>query len=61
MSDFVSITEAADELGIPPKRISDLLFQRRIDPKRCVVKAGRRLLPKKMVSEIKSLLNLRAH
>jgi hypothetical protein len=53
---YVSITEAADRIGCRPRDISDLLFARKIDPKRCLIKAGRRLLPESCIAEIRELL-----
>ena len=53
---FLSISEMADKIGVRPRDVSDLLYQRKIDPKRCLIKAGRRLLPENCLAEITELL-----
>ena len=58
MADFVSISEAADRLDVPPRRISDLLYNRKIDPKQLLVKGGRRFLPERLLPQIAKLLQI---
>lgn len=58
---FYSISELADEIGCPPKMISDLFFRRVLDPSRCTIKAGRRLIPEDYVTHVKRALRQRGH
>jgi hypothetical protein len=53
---YVSITEAADKLGCRPRDISDLLYNRKYDPNRCLVKGGRRLIAETDLPRIAELL-----
>jgi hypothetical protein len=56
MADYLSISEAADRLAVKPRRISDLIYDRQIDPKQLLVKGGRRFLPERMLPQIEKLL-----
>jgi len=53
---FLSISEVADRMGCRPRDVSDLLYQRKIDPRTCLIKGGRRLLPESILPEIETLL-----
>src|SRR5262245_60079657 len=53
---FYSITELADRYGVAPKAISDLFFRRLLDPDRCIVKAGRKLIPSEYVPHVERAL-----
>jgi hypothetical protein len=44
--DYVSVSQAARELGAKPKSISDLLYQRELQDELCPIIAGRRLIPR---------------
>jgi hypothetical protein len=54
---YVSISEAADRLDVPPRRISDLIYNRKIDPKQLIVKGGRLFLPEQLLPQIAKLLH----
>ena len=60
MGDFLNVSEAARaieaELGVvvPPRVISDLLYQRRIP--QCTLVGGRRLIPVDMLPHIRDVL-----
>jgi len=51
-SDFLSVSEAADELTrilgqpVPPRRISDLFYLRELRDDLCPVIGGRRIIPR---------------
>lgn len=52
MPTLFSITEVADKIGCRPRDISDLFYQRKLDAKRCPLKAGRRLIASDYVPTI---------
>ncbi len=54
---YLSISEVAEYFGCRPRDVSDLLYQRRYDPKNCLIKGGRRLLPEDCLPEIAGLLH----
>ncbi|HEY2414152.1 MAG TPA: hypothetical protein VGI40_18045 [Pirellulaceae bacterium] len=58
MADYISISEAADRLDVPPRRISDLIYNRKIDPKKLLVKGGRRFLPEQLLPLVARLLDI---
>jgi len=60
MADYVSISEAADRLQVAPRKISDLLYNRRIDHRQLLVKGGRRFLPERLLPQIALLLKRKA-
>ncbi len=50
--DYLSVSDAARELGAKPKHISDLLYQRELRDDLCPIVAGRRLIPRRYLPEI---------
>jgi hypothetical protein len=42
---FLTVSEAARRLGVRPRDISDLFYQRRLSDELCPVASGRRLIP----------------
>ena len=50
--DYLSVSDAARELGAKPKHISDLLYQRELRDDLCPIVAGRRLIPRGYLPEI---------
>ena len=50
--DYLSVSDAARELGVKPKHISDLLYQRELRDDLCPIVAGRRLIPRGYLPEI---------
>jgi len=44
--DYLSVSDAARELGAKPKQISDLLYQRELRDDICPIVGGRRLIPR---------------
>jgi hypothetical protein len=59
----VTVSEAAtaveSEYGIkpcPPRAITDLIYERRIDVDKCPLQSGRRLIPRDMLPTIADLL-----
>ena len=52
----ISISRLARELGIPPRKISDLFYARKLDDTRCPIIDGRRVIPVDYVPEIKRVL-----
>ena len=53
---FYSITELADKFGCSPNCISQLFWKRVVDPERCTIKAGRKLIPENYVSQVERAL-----
>jgi hypothetical protein len=45
MSDYLSVSEAADKIGVKPRDISGAIYDRKLDADRCPIVAGRRLIP----------------
>ncbi len=45
MTDCLSVSDAARHLGVRPRDISDLFYQRRLSDEVCPVVGGRRLIP----------------
>jgi hypothetical protein len=43
--DYLSVSDAARQLGVQPRQISDLFYQRRLNDDACPVVGGRRLIP----------------
>ncbi len=53
---YLSVSEAARELGAKPKHISDLLYQRELRDDLCPVVGGRRLIPHAYLPKVYELL-----
>jgi hypothetical protein len=53
---FLSVGEAADEIGVKPRMISDLFYARQLSAERCPIVAGRRLIPRDYLPEIAAVL-----
>jgi hypothetical protein len=53
---YLSITQAAVELGIKPRIISDLLYARALDLNRCPVFAGRRVIEMSYLPALRRVL-----
>lgn len=45
MSDYLSVGQAADRLGVPPRAITSAFYDRKLDTDRCPLMAGRRMIP----------------
>ena len=45
MSDFLTVSEVMWRLGIRPRDVSDLFYQRRLDDLECPIIGGRRFIP----------------
>lgn len=43
---FLSVGEAADAINVPPRAISNALYDRKLDVARCPLCAGRRPIPR---------------
>jgi hypothetical protein len=54
-----TVSEVARRLGVRPREISDLFYQRRLSDERCPVVGGRRLIPPDYVPTIASALQAR--
>jgi hypothetical protein len=53
---FLVVSEVARQLGVPPREISDLFYQRKLDDARCPIMGGRRLIPGDYVPAIEAAL-----
>lgn len=54
-----SISDIARLVGLPPRLLSDLFYQRVLDDARCPIVAGRRIIPEDYVPEIVKVLRER--
>lgn len=59
MCAFVSLSSAAESLGVPPKVLSDMIWLQLINPKRCKRVGFRRFIPVDYLPEIRELLIVR--
>ena len=57
--DYLSVSEAARMLGVAPKVLSDLLYQRVLSIEVCPLVAGRRLIPRDYLSTVREILRTR--
>ena len=53
---LISISQAAEELRVPPRAISDLFWQGQLDRNCCPVVAGRRVIPRDYLPAIRAVL-----
>ena len=53
---YLGIGEIAAQLGVSPRLVSDVLYQRRVDLTGCLLVAGRRLVPTALVPQIADAL-----
>ena len=51
-----AVSDVARRLGVAPRVISDLFYQRVLDDSACPVVCGRRIIPEAYVSEIERVL-----
>jgi hypothetical protein len=56
MADDLSLSDVARELGVPPKFLADLFYRGRLDAGRCGTFAGRKVIPRSYVTEIRRVL-----
>jgi hypothetical protein len=54
-----TVSEVARRLGVRPREISDLFYQRRLSDESCPIVGGRRLIPPDYVPTIASALQAR--
>ena len=54
-----AVSDVARRLGVPPRVISDLFYQRALDDGVCPVVCGRRVIPEEYVPEIEKVLRER--
>ena len=54
-----TVSEVARRLGVRPREISDLFYQRRLSDERCPIVGGRRLIPPDYVPTISTALKAR--
>jgi hypothetical protein len=53
---YISVGEAADELSVRPRLLSDMFYGRQLNTERCPVVAGRRLIPRDYLPEIAEVI-----
>jgi hypothetical protein len=53
---FLSVGEVAEEINVPPRVITNALYDRKLDVSRCPIVAGRRLIPRDYLPEIARIL-----
>ena len=56
---YVSVSEVARRIGVPPRAISDLFYGRELRDDLCPIIGGRRLIPEDYVDEIVAVLHRR--
>lgn len=56
MATVVSVGDVARQYGVSPHLVSNLFWQRHLNPDRCPVVAGRRLIPADYIDEIGRVL-----
>lgn len=54
--DFVTVSEAAEQVGVLPRRLSDLFYQRKLCQKTCPVVGRARIIPASYLERIKAVL-----
>lgn len=59
MTHLLSVSDAARELNVRPRDISDLFYQRVLDDERCPVLSHRRVIPRDYLPDIQQALRLR--
>ena len=60
MAGIISVSDLARRLGVPPRRISDLFYQRVLRDEICPIVGGRRLIPETYVEEVGRALRHKA-
>jgi hypothetical protein len=55
-TDFLSVGEVTEMLGLPPRTVTNALYDRRLDAAQCPIVGGRRLIPTGYVPEIRRIL-----
>jgi hypothetical protein len=50
------VSEVAEQLGANPRDISTAFYCRKLDPTRCQIVGGRRLIPESYIGEIARVL-----
>jgi hypothetical protein len=53
---YLSVSEAAREIGARPKDISDLFYRRQLRDDLCPIVAGRRLIPAEYLTIVRMVL-----
>lgn len=56
MANFLTVSDVARKLGIRPRDLSDLFYQRRLDDEECPVIGGRRLIPSSYLPFIRATI-----
>jgi hypothetical protein len=56
MVEYLVVSDVARRLGVRPRDISDLFYQRRLNDDLCPIVGGRRLIPVDYVSVIQNAL-----
>lgn len=56
MKQQLTASDVARRLGVPPRRISDLFYQRKLDDNAFPIVEGRRRIPESMVPKIRAAL-----
>jgi hypothetical protein len=56
MSEFLSVSEAARQLGVRPRDISDLCYQRRLTDSQAPMIAGRRVIRQRCLGAVRHAL-----
>jgi hypothetical protein len=59
MSKYLFVSDVARFLGVRPRDVSDLFYQRRLSDEQCPVVGGRRLIPREFVPTIADALRAR--
>lgn len=63
---YLTVSEAANvleheyQLACAPRLLSDLLYTRRLDVRRCPIQCGRRMVPRDYLPAIAKMLRMKA-
>lgn len=61
MPDFISTSDLARQLGVAPRCISDLFYQRKVDDSLAPIVAGRRVIRTPLIPAIEEQLRKAGH
>lgn len=56
---YLTVGEAAAELGCAPKLLTDMIYRRIVDTRRCPLSGGRRQIPRELLPHIADVIQRR--
>jgi hypothetical protein len=61
MAEHITVSEAARELAVAPRLISDLFYRRLLDDAAAPIVGGRRIIPRTYLDNIRAVLSQAGH